>query len=77
MKPTLGFGGLGCLTPSKTIPKLRTHIYNSKIKKVIPWEDNIYMVPRPLQKLGSDSLLFPHLLSSNSTTNSRFCSIEP
>ena len=29
---------------------------SNKIKKVLPQEDTIYMVPKPLQKLSGDSL---------------------
>ena len=39
----------------KIVPKLQTHIFGSKIKRVLPREDAIYMVPKPLQKLGGES----------------------
>ena len=43
----------------RTYLNSETRISGSKIKKVPPREDVIYMVPRPLQKLGGDSPLYP------------------
>ena len=51
-------GSLGILIPSQERTS-ETCISGSKIKKVIPREDVICMIPRPLQKLSGDSPLYP------------------
>ena len=54
---------------------LRTYLNSEAISlvarsMVLPWEDAIYMVPRPLQKLSGDSIRYVH--SGDSTRDCEF-----